>query len=113
MKLLVLCIGVTVVTLFMISCKDRSSQKLDLPSDAFLVDVRTSKEFESGSVPGAVNIPLDQVESSLEVFSGKENIVVFCRSGNRSGKAKKILESAGILNVINGGGWKEVLSRME
>lgn len=75
---------------------------------AYLVDVRTPSEFADGSVKGAVNIPLDKVPTELSKFKGKENIVVFCRSGNRSGQAKSILEQNGIQNVINGGTWQNV-----
>lgn len=69
---------------------------------AFLVDVRTPSEFSGGSVKGAVNIPLDEVESRVAEFKGKPSVIVFCRSGNRSGKAKDILEAAGVKNVTNG-----------
>jgi rhodanese-related sulfurtransferase len=75
---------------------------------AFLVDVRSAGEFASGSVKGAVNIPLDKIGSQLAKFKGKKNIVVFCRSGNRSGQAKSILEQNGFQNVINGGTWSNV-----
>ncbi|EEI94326.1 rhodanese-like protein [Sphingobacterium spiritivorum ATCC 33300] len=75
---------------------------------AFLVDVRTPAEFAEGSVKGAVNIPLDKIPTELSKFKGKENIVVFCRSGNRSGQAKSILEQNGFHNVINGGTWQNV-----
>jgi len=75
---------------------------------AFLVDVRTPAEFSAGSVKGAVNIPLDKVQSQLTKFEGKKNIVVFCRSGNRSSQAKSILEQNGFQDVINGGTWGNV-----
>lgn len=75
---------------------------------AFLVDVRTPAEFSGGSVKGAVNIPLDSVGSQLAKFKDKKHIVVFCRSGNRSGQAKGILEQNGFQNVINGGTWENV-----
>ena len=75
---------------------------------AFLVDVRTEAEFAEGHVNGSTNIPLDQVASQLEKFKGKEQIIVFCRSGNRSGQAKMILEQNGFKNVINGGTWQDV-----
>lgn len=75
---------------------------------AFLVDVRTPGEYSSGSVKGAVNIPLDKLPGQLAKFKGKKNIVVFCRSGSRSGQAKSILERNGFQNVINGGSWQQV-----
>ena len=75
----------------------------DIIKGAFLVDVRTAAEFKEGSVPGAVNIPLDTVTSHFSTFKGQENIIVFCRSGNRSGQAKTILEQNGFFNVVNGG----------
>ena len=75
---------------------------------AFLVDVRSPVEFAQGHVEGSVNIPLDTIQSKLAQFKGKKNIVVFCRSGNRSGQAKVILEQNGFSNVVNGGSWEDV-----
>jgi phage shock protein E len=79
-----------------------------LKDGAFLVDVRTPAEFSSGSVKGAVNIPLDTIPNQLSIFKGKKYIVVFCRSGGRSSQAKSILERNGFQNVINGGTWQNV-----
>ena len=85
----------------------RGGQAADLEAvikkGAFLVDVREPGEFAEGSVEGAVNIPLGRVAAALDKFKGKKNIVVFCRSGNRSGQAKLILEQNGVENVVNGG----------
>ncbi|PRZ22128.1 MULTISPECIES: rhodanese-like domain-containing protein [Flavobacterium] len=74
----------------------------------FLVDVRTPEEFAQGTVKGAVNIPLDQIQNQLSKFKGKKNIVVFCRTGNRSTQAKAILEQNGFTNITNGGTWQDV-----
>ena len=79
-----------------------------ISAGAFLVDVRTPEEFESGHVHASVNIPLDEVTDRLDEFSGKDHIIVFCRSGSRSGMAKAILAQAGITNVTNGGSWQNV-----
>ncbi|MET6999891.1 rhodanese-like domain-containing protein [Chitinophaga defluvii] len=87
---------------------DNSQLTEAIKGDALLVDVRTAAEFAEGSVKGAVNIPLDKVPMELSKFKGKENIVVFCRSGNRSRQAKSILEQNGFQNVINGGTWQNV-----
>lgn len=74
---------------------------------AFLVDVRTPSEFAAGSVKAAVNIPLDVLPSQLSKFKAKKNIVVFCRSGIRSGQAANLLKKNGF-NVIDGGTWSNV-----
>lgn len=75
---------------------------------AFLVDVRTPGEFADGHVKGSVNIPLDNITKEIAKFKDKKNIIVFCRSGNRSGMAKSLLEQQGITNVVNGGTWQHV-----
>lgn len=75
---------------------------------AVIVDVRTPDEFSTGTVKGAVNIPLDKVSSQLSKFNDNQSIVVFCKSGNRSSQAKSILEQNGFKNVINGGTWQNV-----
>lgn len=106
-------ITITILTMFgifknMFAQTDNSHLKEAVKNGAFLVDVRTPGEFSSGSVKGAVNIPLDKVHSQLSKFNNKKTIVVFCRSGNRSSQAKSILESNGFQNVINGGTWENV-----
>nr|MBM3931737.1 rhodanese-like domain-containing protein [Sphingomonadales bacterium] len=87
---------------------DAESLRNALQKKAFLVDVRTPSEFSSGSVPGAVNIPLDRVEQSLGRFKVQGLVVVFCRSGVRSSQAKDILVRNGFKDVINGGSWEKV-----
>lgn len=69
---------------------------------AFFVDVRTPAEFASGHFENSTNIPLDQLEEMLEQFEGHSQIIVYCRSGSRSARAKEILEGHGFTNVING-----------
>jgi rhodanese-related sulfurtransferase len=76
--------------------------------NAFLVDVRTPDEYAEGHVAGSVNIPLDSVPFELEQFKGKDNIVVFCRSGMRSAQAKGFLDQQGFTNVVNAGAWTTV-----
>lgn len=88
--------------------KGNGQLKEIIKEGAFLVDVRTSGEFAQGSAKGAVNIPLDKIAGQLSKFKGKKHIIVFCRSGNRSGQAKSILEKNGFQNVVNGGTWNNV-----
>jgi len=88
--------------------KDNSQLDAAVKQEAFLVDVRTAAEFAQGSVKGAVNIPLDKIPAELSRFKNKNHIVVFCRSGNRSSRAKIILEKNGFRHVIDGGTWQNV-----
>ncbi|PZX60728.1 rhodanese-like domain-containing protein [Hydrotalea sandarakina] len=70
-----------------------------------IVDVRTVMEYQSGHIDGAVNIPLDEVQSRISEFEKMPKpIVVYCRSGARSGMAMSILKQSGINEVYNGGG---------
>lgn len=84
-----------------------------IKNGAFLVDVRTPSEFNAGHVNNSVNIPLDTVEYNLEKFKNKDQIIVFCRSGNRSAQAKMILEHNGFGNVTNAGTWEYVYNVLE
>lgn len=72
---------------------------------AVLIDVRTPEEFAGGHVDGALNIPVDELGDRLAELKGKEaaDIVVYCRSGHRSGIAKTLLESKGFKKVYNMG----------
>lgn len=79
-----------------------------IKNGAQLVDVRSPNEFAEGSAPNAINIPLQQIEQHLAAFDDKIATIVFCRSGNRSGMAKTLLNAKGYNNVFNGGTWQEV-----
>lgn len=75
-----------------------------------IVDVRTPEEFESGNVEGSVNIPLNTVPDNLEKFKNMEgDIVLCCRSGQRSGQALMWLQQQGVKNLHNAGGYTDVL----
>lgn len=98
----------------LVFCGNGDQNKKDLESKissgAAVIDVRTVEEFSSGHYPGAVNIPVDQLEgkiSSLEQYKDK-SVVLYCRSGGRAGRAKKMLEANGFKNVVNAGGLKDM-----
>ena len=76
--------------------------------NTIIVDVRTPDEFVAGRIEKSINIPLSVLPDSVEYLRTFDNIILVCRSGNRSGKAKVLLEKNGLKNVYNGGGWESL-----
>jgi rhodanese-related sulfurtransferase len=75
--------------------------------EAELVDVRTPREYAGGAVDGAKNIPVQQLEQRLDEVGAKDKpVAVYCRSGNRSGRAERILEEAGFEKVYDLGSFR-------
>ena len=77
-------------------------------STANLVDVRTNEEFIGGSIEGSINIPMSEVEKNLEKLKSLQPLVVFCKSGYRSGQVLSYLQNKGCESVWNGGGWVDL-----
>jgi len=72
-----------------------------------IIDVRTPQEFAVGHITGALNIPVERIESAIGEVKGlgKESpILLYCRSGRRSAMARVLLERQGYRNVLDGGG---------
>lgn len=68
--------------------------------DVRIIDVRTTGEFESAHIPGAYNVPLDQLpEHSQELSNVKQTVVLVCQSGARAAKAEESLRAAGLCNM--------------
>ena len=61
----------------------------------FVLDVRAPEEFVTGHVPGAVNIPYDQVAARLAEVPKDKDVVLYCRSGRRAGMAAEALAANG------------------
>jgi phage shock protein E len=74
---------------------DRGAQK---------VDVRTPGEFRGGSAPGAINIPLDQLNARLKELDPSKPVLVCCASGSRSAMAAAQLKKKGF-EAVNAGPW--------
>ncbi len=81
----------------------------DDPASHLLIDVRTAEEFASGHIEGALNIPVEQMSGRLDEIPGEAPIVVYCRSGNRSASAARILTEAGYAPVYDLGGIRDWL----
>lgn len=70
-----------------------------------LLDVRTPKEYLSGHLPGAVNIPVDELRSRLDEIPRERNIATYCQVGQRGYLATRILMQAGFSVSNIGGGF--------
>jgi rhodanese-related sulfurtransferase len=66
-----------------------------------ILDVRTPGEFRRGHIPGARNVPVQNLANRLGELPQDKQIVVYCRTGNRSSVAQKILMGSGFSNVAN------------
>jgi len=75
---------------------------------AKIIEVRTAEEFKGGNVPNSINIPLNEVQQSIDDFEDIDDpIILCCLSGGRSGQATGFLQAQGI-ECYNGGGWMDV-----
>ncbi len=68
---------------------------------AFVLDVREPHEWEAGHIPGATLIPLGELESRLAEIPKDQEVLVVCRSGNRSAQARNILKNEGFNNITS------------
>ena len=83
-----------------IPCED--AKKLIKEQKAQLVDVRTPEEFAMSMLPGAINIPLQDIDALAKgAIDATLPVIVFCRSGQRSHMAMQILMSQGYKDVHN------------
>lgn len=85
-----------------ISVQEASEQ---FANGAYLLDVREQSEWNEGHVDGAVLIPLGELSSRISELPTDQDVLIICRSGNRSGQARDLLRSAGMMNTtsVSGG----------
>jgi glyoxylase-like metal-dependent hydrolase (beta-lactamase superfamily II)/rhodanese-related sulfurtransferase len=86
-------------------CGIVDKQALELGSQAVYIDVRSHDEHKSGSVPGSICIPHDQITANLSSIPSDKPVLLYCRSGKRSKQAKEELVKLGYKNIseIEGG----------
>jgi len=78
---------------------------LSLISKEVIIDVRTLEEWNQGHLASAKRIEWQDVSQKIKSLNLKKDtkIILYCRSGNRAGKAKIMLNDLGYINVINAG----------
>lgn len=106
-----LAIFAAIVLAFLLVRRSRQIAEKDaqshLQNGALVIDVRTPGEFRSGHLPGAINLPLDQIETSLppRVKDKGHPLLLHCQSGMRSGVATRKLNAMGYANAFNLGSY--------
>ena len=78
-----------------------------------IIDVRTIDEYNSGHIENSLNIEWQTIDNINEYIAKDEKIYLYCRSGNRSGKAQNILINMGYKDVINLGGINTAAKTLE
>ncbi|NQT09521.1 rhodanese-like domain-containing protein [Candidatus Bathyarchaeota archaeon] len=69
--------------------------------DMVILDVRTPSEFDDGHIEGAINIPVDYLAERLNELSKDNELLVYCRTGNRSARAVGILDESGFTKIFH------------
>ena len=105
---------VFLLSIFLIACSPSDDTSINQVSPiesaglqsndfAVIIDVRTDGEWKSERIPGAIHIPLDELNermAELKSFEGKQ-LIMQCAVGGRSSEAVEILQQAGFNNVSN------------
>lgn len=89
--------------------------RMESDENYILLDVRRADEFESGHIPGAVNLPNEEIgtEEIPSLPDKTQTIYIYCRSGNRSKQAADKLLALGYTNLIEFGGIIDYTGELE
>lgn len=77
---------------------------------AQLIDVRSTVEFNQGALNGAVNMPIESFQSFKDSIDRSKPVLLYCRTGARSGMVKNYLDQLGFDQVHNIGGIRQFLA---
>lgn len=119
---------ILISSLIFLSCKGQETEYFKIldtaqyeqiitQNDVTVIDVRTAGEYQEGHIKNAKNINVQSKDfrEKMEKFDKEQPIYIYCRSGTRSGKAGKILEEMGFVEIydLNGGilSWKGELEK--
>lgn len=75
---------------------------------AIILDVRTATEYETGHIPGAINISLGSIRERYIELDPEKTYITTCSHGLRSVKVEQILKERGFRQVYNGGAWSDL-----
>ena len=107
MKQLSIFITLIVGSAFFSACTDSSEE--------IWIDVRTQEEWDSGHLEEAIHVPHEQIVARIDQITSNKDATIhlYCRSGGRAGRAKSALDALGFNNVVNAGGYEDILKSRE
>ena len=79
----------------------QTTAELAQRSDVVILDVREQDEWDAGHIPGALFIPMSEIQGRLSEVPKDKTVIVQCRSGNRSSQVTDYLQQQGFTNVRN------------
>jgi len=111
-KTIFICLLIVLVGCSKISDETLRAAHQAVDNGAIIVDVRTPKEFKAKHIKNAINHPLQELHNSQVRLPKDKEIVVYCRSGNRSATAAKMLRQHGftVYDVATQGDWERDVS---
>jgi rhodanese-related sulfurtransferase len=80
---------------------EQAKQLIEERPKLVILDVRTVSEYEDGHIEGAILIPVQEIENRLDELSTKDEILVYCRTGNRSSTAIDIMLADGFTKIYH------------
>lgn len=114
MKRIVVILSITLCLFLVVSCNSESSSTIEVVTaeemkalteldDVQLVDVRTPEEYSDGYIEGFQNIDFfaPDFESKIEGLDRSKPVIVYCKSGNRSGKCAAMMEEKGFVKIYD------------
>jgi phage shock protein E len=115
--IILLIVTITGVFMFNFFKKEQSSHKVSVEqamddNKGVIIDVRTEGEYEQGSIKEALvgyDYSSGEFEEKLDSLDKDGTYYLYCRSGNRSGRAAKLMAEKGFKNVHNLGGYQDLL----
>ena len=80
---------------------ERASDLMDSKPELVVLDVRTQEEYDDEHIEGAILIPVQELEERIDELSKDDELLVYCRTGNRSGTAVSILQGNGFQKIYH------------
>jgi len=77
------------------------ARRLDAGETLCIIDVREDEEVAAGIIPGARHIPMGTIPERIGDIPREGEVILVCRSGNRSGRVYEYLTAQGFANLVN------------